>query len=821
MTDISLPSIYPKGAMSKSLIGLEQLLFGRNFGCSTEEIQVSFSGSVCNIVLDYKQTISGLYFVSVEDIDGGSLRCLISANAKQSAFEGSIEYQNTVQLLSLTTVNNMSLEYLDVKASSTTDVGLLMSIAGTGFESYPVKVKVTQVGSSSKVRPSSSFADYTIDIKTTVTGILSTKKVIDDSEGVNVNLSDVNENSIILCNPASQSSRPNKSGIGMCTTFIADAFKVQLFWSEDGKMYLRSGNSSWVGVDSNSTYPKVVYSGIFFVSSDGVNETIIPVNDIDLRQLRYSITFTPQYDVVSLTDDIQVSSRAENGFGIKTVKPWAGVISYSITEIRAAETDPVFNLTCGRLDGQDFRPATSVEEGQTARFVLSTQNVTDGTSVPFTIQGVNESDVGIPLSGQFVVRNSSAYIDISVLRDAIADGDKNLSLVLANGTSVTASLMLKDTSVAPIFELYFSKDAAGTQPITKLDNGFQFFVIVKGVEYDPSVEYHIDFEGSTFSEFVLGGLPSQIAVMFNNNNVFSYPINVNQPSVDEEVVNITTDQSNLNLYNLAKTVLGKISDPCNIRFVISSGVTVSASTVIQPAITVGDFPYGSTVTLVNNGNIYGRGGRGGYAPSSMSINQLDGENGGACIDGSPTVFLTVYNYGNIMSGGGGGGASGVCFINLNGYSATNYNPIMSGGGGAPYGETPPIMGAGVEFIGAGKNSQSLIEYTPSYALIRQWYSRDNVLYKMEGNVTTVDNKHPVGDATATLGAKYNDIIAIPSSAGNGGDLGKDGTDGIMDNVNTFYSVVVNAGKGGKAGRIILQNEFNVDIKNISGIVSGH
>lgn len=819
MTDISLPSIYPKGAVSKSITGLEQLLFGRNFGCSTGEIQAQFSGGTCDVVLDHKQLISGLYFVSAEDVDGGALRCIISANARQSAFEGSIEYQNTVQLLGLTAINNMKLDYLDIKASSTTDVGLLLRISGSGEEAYPISIKVTQIGSLTKVRPSLNFSDYNIDIQTTTTGIMSSKKVIDDTEGVNIDLSSIFENSIVLCNPASQSSRPNKSGVGMCTTFFTEVLKVQLFWSDDGKMFLKSGNASWVEIDSTITYPKVVSNGIFFVSSDGTNETFISVEGIDLRQLRYAITFTPQYDVIDISDNIQISSRSENGFSVKTISPWAGVISYTITETRPSESDPVFNLTCGRLDGQDLRPATSVEEGQTVRFVLSTQNVVDGTSVPFTIQGVSEFDIGIPLSGQFIIKNSSGYVDISILRDAIADGDKVLSLVLSNGTSVTSSITLKDTSIEPLFDLYFAKDALGTQPITKLDSGFQFFIIVKGIEYDPTVEYTIDFEGSTFKDYVLGVLPKSITVKFDNNNTFSYPINVNQPSVEEQVITINSDQSNLNLYNLAKASLGRISDPCNIRFVIASGVTVSSSSVLQTAVTVGDFPYGSIITLVNNGNIYGKGGRGGYAPSSMSVNQLDGENGGACIDGSPNVFLSVQNYGNIMSGGGGGGASGVCLLVND--ASTNYHPIMSGGGGAPYGETPPIMGAGAEFIGVGKNSTSLNEYNPSYALLRRWYSRDGVVYKVEGNATTASNKHPIGDATATSGAKYTGLIISPTSPGGGGDLGKDGTDGSSDTVSGMYRVVVNAGRGGKAGRIILQNEYNVNIKNVSGIVSGH
>ena len=91
--------------------------------------------------------------------------------------------------------------------------------------------------------------------------------------------------------------------------------------------------------------------------------------------------------------------------------------------------------------------STSVNEGSTATFTLTTTNVASGTSVPYTLSGVSAADVsGGSLSGNAVVNSSGvATISVTLLNDLLTEGSETLT-VTAGGSS--ASTTVSDTSKA-------------------------------------------------------------------------------------------------------------------------------------------------------------------------------------------------------------------------------------------------------------------------------------------------------------------------------------------------------------------------------------
>jgi hypothetical protein len=88
---------------------------------------------------------------------------------------------------------------------------------------------------------------------------------------------------------------------------------------------------------------------------------------------------------------------------------------------------------------------------------------------------------------------------------------------------------------------------------------------------------------------------------------------------------------------------------------INSGVTVGASSAITPALTIGSFPAGSEIKVVNYGTIKGAGGVGG-AGANYGGSAAAGQQGGTAI--LTTVNVTIENNGQIYGGGGGGGGGG-------------------------------------------------------------------------------------------------------------------------------------------------------------------
>jgi hypothetical protein len=124
--------------------------------------------------------------------------------------------------------------------------------------------------------------------------------------------------------------------------------------------------------------------------------------------------------------------------------------------------------------------------------------------------------------------------------------------------------------------------------------------------------------------------------------------------------------------------------PLRMTATVNSGVVIGSNSTSTAALNTGSsFPAGSTLTLINNGYIVGRGGEGGRGGG-------DGGGGGAGTGGyagGPALNaqypLSVTNNGTI--GGGGGGGGGAAPFVYGAYNSqgqiSNYFGVCGGGGG--------------------------------------------------------------------------------------------------------------------------------------------
>ena len=118
-----------------------------------------------------------------------------------------------------------------------------------------------------------------------------------------------------------------------------------------------------------------------------------------------------------------------------------------------------------------------------------------------------------------------------------------------------------------------------------------------------------------------------------------------------KVIYITSSINDLNLYSYVSSP----SSPIRLLAHINSGVTIGASSATTPAFTVGSFPAGSEIKLVNYGTIRGAGGTGGTG-ANFGGSAASGQQGGTAI--LTTGSITIENNGSIYGGGGGGGGGG-------------------------------------------------------------------------------------------------------------------------------------------------------------------
>ena len=213
---------------------------------------------------------------------------------------------------------------------------------------------------------------------------------------------------------------------------------------------------------------------------DIITITLTTTNVIDGTTIPFTVTGISQDDLSSgnLTGNFTVNSNTSTAsFTIAEDLTTEGTetltlalnnvsanISVAITDSSITPTQS-FTLSNGGV--------TSVSEGTTLNITLTTENVADGTLVPYTISGtgITTADIGgNSLTGDFTVNNDTATLALPITSDATTEGLEILSFALDNGED-SFNVTINDTSVAGGISYTLSSSAAsvnegGTVTIT-------------------------------------------------------------------------------------------------------------------------------------------------------------------------------------------------------------------------------------------------------------------------------------------------------------------------------------------------------------------
>jgi hypothetical protein len=93
------------------------------------------------------------------------------------------------------------------------------------------------------------------------------------------------------------------------------------------------------------------------------------------------------------------------------------------------------------------KSVSSVDEGASVTFTLTTTNVANGTVLPYTISGISSTDVTSgSLSGSFTVSNNLATSTITLSADQLTEGAETATLTL-NNAAASNFVLVNDTSV--------------------------------------------------------------------------------------------------------------------------------------------------------------------------------------------------------------------------------------------------------------------------------------------------------------------------------------------------------------------------------------
>ena len=178
-----------------------------------------------------------------------------------------------------------------------------------------------------------------------------------------------------------------------------------------------------------------------------------------------------------------------------------------------------------------FSSESQINEGQSILFTLQTTHVANGTSVPYSITGISQSDLSSGnTTGNFVIADNSASVSLTLAEDLVTEGAETLTMTAA-GDSVSVSIRDTSSATAPTYELTCS-------PSTVTEGGTITCTLeTTNVANGTNVAYTVT--GITSDDLTSGDLTGNFVI--NNNTATKTFVIANDAVTENETFVITCD----------------------------------------------------------------------------------------------------------------------------------------------------------------------------------------------------------------------------------------------------------------------------------------
>ena len=227
-----------------------------------------------------------------------------------------------------------------------------------------------------------------------------------------------------------------QDGLGSASVEIVDSSTATPSYSLSAPASINEGQSLTITLDTQN-----VNDGPVGYSIEGITAADLDAGSDPLTG-SFTVSGSPSTDSITLNLSEDVSF--EEGNETLTLTLDGDLDSVSVTVNDSSTATPSYSLsTLGNV--------TFVNEGDSLTISLSTQYVSNGTAIPYTIGGsvdlANDFDTAISNTGQFVV-GSSESVTFNLKEDlSFEEGDETLTLSL-DGLNTQISVIVKDTSKA-------------------------------------------------------------------------------------------------------------------------------------------------------------------------------------------------------------------------------------------------------------------------------------------------------------------------------------------------------------------------------------
>lgn len=200
--------------------------------------------------------------------------------------------------------------------------------------------------------------------------------------------------------------------------------------------------------------------------------------------LRYFIGSDPQYQInyningsgsnrgTSFTD----SRRTPTGTGYTT--RFVNANDYRTQEFPTGTESTVSGSTktlkmtigtSGATYAASANPAGPVNEGTSVTFTMTTTNVANGSTLAFTITGIDSADISAgSLSGNITINSNTGSTSVTLANDATTEGTETMVFTCAGQT---VSVQITDSSTTPAPSSFEQIRLEGTSGAPELNNG--------------------------------------------------------------------------------------------------------------------------------------------------------------------------------------------------------------------------------------------------------------------------------------------------------------------------------------------------------------
>ena len=198
--------------------------------------------------------------------------------------------------------------------------------------------------------------------------------------------------------------------------------------------------------------------------------------------------------------------------------------------------------------------ATSINEGGSVGFTLSTANVDDATTLYYTLSGSATADdfVGGTLAGSFIINNNTGNFNVIVTGDSVTEYTETFTAYIRTGS--TSGPIVATSSQVTIGDVAQTVSIAPS--VTAVNEGQQVTFTITSTGYSPTSTFYYDIVGTTTAEdFTDNTLTGTFST---TNNTYSLIKVVKSDNISDDgetfVVNIRTGSNSGTIVATSPTI---------------------------------------------------------------------------------------------------------------------------------------------------------------------------------------------------------------------------------------------------------------------------